>query len=99
MQRARLAAVAATMLIAGVLLSACPTPNGYKAVRVLPKLDAGEMTAAVAKPGAGNNVLALSKPGVILRASLDDANASPATFMDISDRIIPNPGQEEGLLG
>src|SRR5438105_2773972 len=95
MQRVRFAAVAVVMLAAGVLLAGCPTPNGYRVARVLPRLDAGEMTAAVAEPGAGNNVLVLTKPGVILHANLDDANAAPATFMDISDRIIQNPGQEE----
>ncbi len=50
-------------------------------------------------PGDERHALLLTKDGLIRRADLGDDAAEPTTFMDIRDRIIRNPGMEEGLLG
>ncbi|MHB8377840.1 MAG: PQQ-dependent sugar dehydrogenase [Dehalococcoidia bacterium] len=99
MRYARLAILAAVIAVSGALLAACPKPNGYQAVRVFPSISFDQMTGAFPVPGAGNFALVLTKPGVIYRADLDDPNAAPTRFMDITSKIIQNAGIEEGLLG
>ncbi len=99
MKRARLAALVAVIAVSGALLTACPKPDGYQAVRVFPAVGFAQMTGVFPVPGAGNFALVLTKPGAIYRADLDDPGGAPAPFMDISGRVIANPGMEEGLLG
>jgi glucose/arabinose dehydrogenase len=50
-------------------------------------------------PGDLDHALLLTKDGLIRRVSMTDPSAQPAPFLDIRDRLITNPGQEEGLLG
>ena len=50
-------------------------------------------------PGDEDHAVLLTKDGIIRRVSLADDSEPPTTFLDVSDRIIKNPGQEEGLLG
>ena len=99
MTRARMAAFSGMIIAAALLLTACPKPDGYRAVQVFPGIHVDQMTGAFPVPGDGNFALVLSKPGVIYRANLDTPDATPTTFMDLTDKIIPNPGEEEGLLG
>ncbi len=99
MTRLRIVHFAGLLLVWAVLLSACPKPNGYQAVHVFPKIAFDQMTGMFPIPGDGNYALIIAKPGVIYRANLDDDAAAPTTFLDIRDRIIRNPGEEEGLLG
>jgi glucose/arabinose dehydrogenase len=87
------------MLATALLLTACPRPDGYRAVQVFPNINFDQMTGAYPIPGAGNFAAVLTKPGVIYRADLDNSAAAPSVFMDIRDRIIPKPEEEEGLLG
>ena len=78
---------------------AAPAENGYVANQALPQLNFSQMLGLVTIPGDEDHGLLLTKDGTIRRISFVDDNEAPATFMDITDRIIKNPGQEEGLLG
>ncbi|MBF6599446.1 MAG: PQQ-dependent sugar dehydrogenase [Dehalococcoidia bacterium] len=99
MGRARIAIFFGLVVASALLLSACPKPNGYKATPVFPGIQTDQMTGMFPVPGDGNFALILSKSGVIYRANLDTPNAQPTTFMDVRDKLIQNPGEEEGLLG
>lgn len=76
-----------------------PAAGGYQAVRAFPNVAFAEMTGMFAVPGDPAHALVLTKPGIIYRVDVTNSDAQPAVFMDIRDRIIPNPGPEEGLLG
>ncbi len=76
-----------------------PAENGYAASPVLPQLAFNQMLGLVTIPGDADHGLLLTKDGVIRRFSFVDDNEVPTTFMDITDRVIPNPAQEQGLLG
>jgi len=79
--------------------AAPPVADGYEATEVFPNVNFGQMTGMVPFPGRPDAALVLTKPGIIYLADLARSDAAPATFMDIRDRIIRNPGMEEGLLG
>ena len=76
-----------------------PKENGYAANPALPLLNFSQMLGLVTIPGDEDHGLLLTKDGTIRRISFVDDNEAPTTFMDVTDRIIKNPGQEEGLLG
>jgi glucose/arabinose dehydrogenase len=76
-----------------------PAAGAYAAQHVFPKLNFDQMLALIPIPGDDGHALLLTKDGIIRRASLVDDAEAPAVFADVSDRIIKNPGQEEGLLG
>ncbi len=91
--------LAASMLAAALLLTACPKPNGYTAVGVFPQINFDQMLGLQPIPGDGAFAAVVSKDGLIRRADLANDSAPATTFLDISGRLIQNPGQEEGLLG
>jgi glucose/arabinose dehydrogenase len=99
MTLARKTLLAGSMLVAALLLTACPKPNGYTAVAVFPQINFDQMLGLQPIPGDGAFAAVVSKDGVIRRASLSDDAAPVTVFLDISGRLIQNPGQEEGLLG
>jgi len=76
-----------------------PVAGGYRAVRAFPQIALGQMTDMEVVPGQPGVALVLTKDGVVYRVALDDASTQPVVFLDIRDRLIANPGQEEGLLG
>jgi glucose/arabinose dehydrogenase len=76
-----------------------PAAGAYQAVRAFPNVAFAEMTGMFAVPGDPAHALVLTKPGIIYRVDVSRSDAQPAVFMDIRDRIIRNPGPEEGLLG
>jgi len=76
-----------------------PEADGYRAVRAFPQLNFDQMLGLQVIPGDDRHALLLTKDGMVRRADLGDDSAVPTTFMDIRNRIIRNPGQEEGLLG
>jgi glucose/arabinose dehydrogenase len=99
MTRRRLAALAAMTAFAGVMLTACPKPNGYEAIRAFPQLSFGRMVALQPVPGDLDHALVVTQDGRIRRVNLAN-DAEPATvFLDISSRILPGAQTEEGLLG
>ncbi len=76
-----------------------PPANGYVAADALPRLKFDEMLGLQVIPGDEDHALLLTKEGRIRRVSMTDDGEAPAEFLDIRERIIKNPGQEEGLLG
>lgn len=97
--RPRLLTLAAMMVVSGVLLTACPKPNGYQGVKAFPQIAAGDAVGLQPVPGEPNIALVVRQGGVIERVDLADAGSQPTTFLDIRDRLIASPGEEEGLLG
>jgi glucose/arabinose dehydrogenase len=97
--RLRLAAFALVLAAAGVLLAACPKPNGYQAVRVLPHLAFDGMLGLHPIPGEPDYAAVVTQDGVIYRVNLANPSEQPAIFLDVRDRMIQNHDTEEGLLG
>jgi glucose/arabinose dehydrogenase len=80
------------------LPSSGPAANAYQLAPILPQANFDRMLALVAMPGNGNEAVVATQGGVIYRITLD-GSSPPAVFGDISSLLIPNPGNEEGLLG
>jgi glucose/arabinose dehydrogenase len=97
--RPRLLTLAAMMVVSGVLLTACPKPNGYQGIQVFPQITAGDLVGLQPIPGEPGAALLVLQDGRIQRVDLAGANSPPTTFLDIRDKIIASPGEEEGLLG
>ena len=97
--RLRLAAFALALAAAGVLLAACPKPNGYRAVRVFPHVAFDGMLGLQPIPGEPEYAAAVTQDGVIYRVNLANPSEAPAVFLDVRDRMIRNHDTEEGLLG
>lgn len=98
MTQLRFLPFAALVILSGFLLTACPRPNGYDALRVLPDVEYGQMVGLYPIPGEFPNAVILTKTGEIYRTSLN--GDSPASlFLDVSDRLVTDPHTEEGLLG
>ena len=89
--------VLGVIIAAGVLAVACPRANGYRGAAMFPNARFSQMLDMRMVPGAGNTAVVVSKDGLVRR--FDFAGGPAVTFLDIRDRIIPNPGEEEGLLG
>lgn len=100
------AATAAATESSGTAASASPTraarsevrEGGYRAEDAL-GLTFGQMTELKPIPGDERHGLLLTKDGVVRFVAMVPSDQNPSVFMDIRDRIITNPGQEEGLLG
>jgi glucose/arabinose dehydrogenase len=76
------------------------TAGGYQAVRAFPQADFSRMVALVPIPGDTSHAVVLTQQdGIIYRISLTDDSQEPTVFLDLSDTIIDDPGNEEGLLG
>jgi glucose/arabinose dehydrogenase len=75
-----------------------PAEHGYRAAEVFPQLDFERMLGLIAIPGAGGDAVVLTQDGVIYRTTLA-SDAEPSVFLDLSEKIIPDRGNEEGLLG
>lgn len=97
--RMRSLGLVGVVLAAGVLLTACPKANGYQVVQAFPGLSFDKMLGLQPVPGDGTHALLLTQDGVIRYADLADGSATPPVFLDIRDRMIRNPENEEGLLG
>ncbi len=89
----------AVLAAAGLFLTACPKANGYTIAPAFPQLRFSNMIGLQAVPGDAEYALLLTQDGVIRRANLADKAVAPTVFLDIRDRMIPNPGPEQGLLG
>ncbi|MEX2245436.1 MAG: PQQ-dependent sugar dehydrogenase [Dehalococcoidia bacterium] len=72
---------------------------GYTTEQVLPEVRFDRMLAMVPIPGDGSHVAIVTQDGFIYRADLADDGSEPQLYLDVSSLIIPNPGDEEGLLG
>lgn len=78
---------------------AMPVAGAYAAMPVLPQVKFDEMLGLQPIPGDDTHALLLTKGGMVRRVSMADDGDAPTDFLDVRDRIIKNPGQEEGLLG
>ncbi|MBI2723866.1 MAG: PQQ-dependent sugar dehydrogenase [Chloroflexi bacterium] len=96
-RRIRVATFGAVLVAAAVLAAACPRANGYRGLRIFPDIALNQTTGMYVLPDDPGTALLLTKGGVVYRASL--AGGAPTPFLDIRSRLIPNPDQEEGLLG
>jgi len=76
-----------------------PLPNGYHRTPVFPQIDFDRMVGMYWIPGATDSVAVVTQGGIIYRASLADPSQPPSVYLDVRDRLIRNPGEEEGLLG
>lgn len=79
--------------------SGTPVAGAYAAQPAFPQLKFSQMLGLFVIPGDEDRALLLTKDGTIRRVSLADDTEAPTVFLDIRDRVIENPGQEEGLLG
>ncbi len=91
--------LALTVLAAGVSLAGCPQPNGYRGVAALPQANFSGMLGLHWFPGDPAHAVVVTRPGVVWRVNTADASEAPTVFLDISGRMIPQPADEEGLLG
>ena len=72
--------------------------GAYTAEAAFPQLDFDRMVEIEAIPGTDEAVV-ITQDGMVRRFSLTDESVEPTTFLDITSKIISNPGNEEGLLG
>jgi glucose/arabinose dehydrogenase len=82
-----------------------PPPQGvvaenYEPIRAFPQAAFPRMVALVPFPDDPSHAaVATQHEGVIYRVSLTDDAEAPTVFLDLSDVLIENAGNEEGLLG
>ncbi len=75
-----------------------PVAGAYAAVPAFTQFNFERMVGLFPVPGSGDAV-ALTQGGVAYIASLAGAAAPPRVYLDLRDKLIDNPGNEEGLLG
>lgn len=75
-----------------------PAPLGYRLVPAIPAATFPFMLAFAVVPGRPDEAVIATQTGQLWRVPLSGAGEA-ALFGDVSDRLIPNPGSEEGLLG
>jgi glucose/arabinose dehydrogenase len=76
-----------------------PAQDSYQPVEVFPAVDFERMVAMREVPGEEGAAVVVTQRGIVFRVTLDAQASEPVTFLDVSDRLIDNPGNEEGLLG
>lgn len=82
----------------GTTCSPGPTQGAYELVPTLELATFDLMLGFAPVPGGDGEAIIVTQGGVIWRVSLQGTFA-PVVYGDISDRLISNPGNEEGLLG
>lgn len=92
-------AVMSIVLAAGALSLACPLPNGYRTTPAFPQATFDQMTGMHWIPGSANEAVILTKAGVAYKINTAEASATPTVFLDVTSKMIPQPADEEGLLG
>ncbi|MBI5287517.1 MAG: PQQ-dependent sugar dehydrogenase [Chloroflexi bacterium] len=95
------AAIASLVLLTMAIatIAGCPQPNGYTTRPAFPQADFEFMDGMHWIPGDPSHALVLTQRGVIWRVNTSDPAEEPAIFLDLRDRLIPQSGGEEGLLG
>lgn len=78
--------------------SATPIAGAYAVAPALPQFNFERMVGLLPVPGSDDAVV-LTQAGVAYVASLSDETAAPRVYLDLSDELIDNPRNEEGLLG
>jgi glucose/arabinose dehydrogenase len=68
--------------------------------QAFPHLDFDRMVGLHWMPGEQDIAVVLTQhDGIVYRANLSDDSSEPTVFLDVSDKLIADPGNEEGLLG
>lgn len=100
------ASTAATQPASTPTAAAAPTvepgpvvADGYATAPVFPGLTFDRMIEFNLIPGDEGHAVIIAQDGRAWRFSLTDDAEPPTLYLDIRDRIISNPGNEEGLLG
>jgi glucose/arabinose dehydrogenase len=75
-----------------------PRPEAYRLAPAVTSATWGKMLGFVMFPGSDDEAAVIQQTGAIWRVSISDA-FEPALVANLSDRLIDNPGLEEGLLG
>jgi glucose/arabinose dehydrogenase len=75
-----------------------PAENGYRLARTLELASFELMLGFSVIPGADDEAVVVSQHGQIWRVALE-GDVPPVVFGDVSDRLVRDPGLEEGLLG
>lgn len=73
--------------------------GAYTTERVFPQLDFDRMVEIAAIPGDEDHAVVVTQSGTAYRFSLTDEQEEPTVFLDITNSIIPDAGNEEGFLG
>jgi glucose/arabinose dehydrogenase len=87
------------LLFAGALLTGCPQPNAYTVQRAFPELRFANMVGLQPVPGDADHALLVTQDGMLRRANLANDAEPPTVFLNLQDRLIADPGPEQGLLG
>lgn len=75
-----------------------PAALGYRLVPAIPAATFPAMLAFAVVPGRTDDAVIATQTGQLWRVPLS-GSGPPSLFGDVSDRLIPDPGSEEGLLG
>ncbi len=75
-----------------------PTEGGYELAPAVEWATFDRMVGFYPVPGVENEAVVPTQSGVLWRGSVEPGSA-PSVFGDVSDRLISDPGNEEGLLG
>ncbi len=89
----------ASLPLLAMLLAACPRANGYGTSVIFPSASIDGAVGMYAIPGEDDAAVVLAQDGVAYRVNLADGASQPTVFLDVRNRLIANPGNEEGLLG
>ena len=76
-----------------------PKAGAFVAEPALPQLKFGVAIGLFPIPGDDGFAYLLTKDGMIRRVSMNDGGTTHDIVLDMSSRLITNPGLEEGLLG
>jgi glucose/arabinose dehydrogenase len=73
--------------------------DGYTTEAAFPQLAFERMIEIALIPGDDDHAVVITQDGTVRRFSLTDPGGEPSMFLDLREKIIDDPGNEEGLLG
>lgn len=77
-----------------------PAAGAYRAERAFSQLSYERMVGLQWVPGAPDEAVVLTQhEGIVYRVNLADDEAEPRPYLDVSDKLIDGPRNEQGLLG
>ncbi len=91
--------VMSALVAGGIFAAACPQPNGYSTTAAFPQADFDQMTGMYWIPGDLDHAVVITQSGQAWKVNTTDPAAEPVMFLDVENRMIPEPADEEGLLG
>src|SRR5262245_28930987 len=76
-----------------------PEPDSYEAERVWPDVNFERMVGLHFFPDDPSRALVLTQQEGVIRSFPTSSRSDVTTVLDLSDKLIDSPGNEEGLLG